>query len=193
MKAGAAIAGGATLGGGTAGTAMAVSSDVQPESDSVDMFLRLEGIKGESRDRAHEGEIDVLAWSWGAANNASLHVARGGGRGGSTFDDISITKRVDRATPALWLGVASGRHIPSATLTLRTAGGDEQIAFLVIELEPVLVSSVHPGGVVDEQQLETISLNFARFRVTYTPQEPDGTPGPSVGPVGWDIQRSESV
>lgn len=34
---------------------------------AVDMFLKMPPLKGESRDKKHGEEIDVLAWSWGAA------------------------------------------------------------------------------------------------------------------------------
>jgi len=32
---------------------------------AVEMFLNIEGIEGESKDKTHVDEIDVLAWSWG--------------------------------------------------------------------------------------------------------------------------------
>ena len=31
---------------------------------AVDAFLKLDGIDGESQDKEHKGEIDILAWSW---------------------------------------------------------------------------------------------------------------------------------
>ena len=36
---------------------------------AVDMFLKLDGIKGESLDATHKDEIDVLAWSWGLSQS----------------------------------------------------------------------------------------------------------------------------
>jgi type VI secretion system secreted protein Hcp len=30
----------------------------------VDVFLKVDGINGESTDSRHRGEIDVLSWSW---------------------------------------------------------------------------------------------------------------------------------
>jgi hypothetical protein len=30
---------------------------------AVDMYLKIEGVSGESVDPAHKGEIDVLSWS----------------------------------------------------------------------------------------------------------------------------------
>ena len=32
---------------------------------AVDMFIKINGVDGESKDEKHKKEIDVLAWSWG--------------------------------------------------------------------------------------------------------------------------------
>jgi len=32
---------------------------------AVDMFLKIDGVEGESRDETHQKEIDILSWSWG--------------------------------------------------------------------------------------------------------------------------------
>ena len=44
---------------------------------TVDFFLKIEGIEGESEDRAHKGEIEILSWSWGVTNAGTS----GGGGG----------------------------------------------------------------------------------------------------------------
>ena len=38
---------------------------------AVDMFLKLDGIPGESTDKTHANEIDVLAWSWGMSRTGT--------------------------------------------------------------------------------------------------------------------------
>jgi type VI secretion system secreted protein Hcp len=40
---------------------------------AVDMFLKLDGVNGESKDKVHGKEIDVLSWSWGMTNSGSAH------------------------------------------------------------------------------------------------------------------------
>jgi len=42
-----------------------------PAQAAVDMFIKIDDIKGESVDQAHKGEIDVLAWSWGMSSSAA--------------------------------------------------------------------------------------------------------------------------
>ena len=38
------------------------------------MFPEIDGVKGESKDKTHAKEIDLLSWSWGMSNNSSAHV-----------------------------------------------------------------------------------------------------------------------
>ena len=46
---------------------------------AVDMFLDMDGIKGESIDSKHKDTIDVLSWSWGMSQTGTTHL--GGGEG----------------------------------------------------------------------------------------------------------------
>ena len=164
---------------------------------AVDMFLKLEGpaLEGESSDETHEGEIDVLAWSWGVSQSGTMHIAKGGGAGKVNVQDISLTKWIDSASPNLLQHCAKGTQFEKATLTCRRASGDGgQIEYLVISLECVIISSVSCGGSGGEDRFtENLSLNFGKFEVTYTPQDNDGSALPEIGPVGWDIQKNVVV
>ena len=41
---------------------------------AVDMFLELEGVKGETNDKAYKSKnaMDILAWSWGLSNTGTF-------------------------------------------------------------------------------------------------------------------------
>lgn len=161
---------------------------------AVDMFLKIEGVDGESSDHAHEGEIDVLAWSWGMSQSGTMHIARGGGAGKANIQDVSVTKYTDSATPNLMQACCNGKQFDSAVLVCRKAGGDNQVEYIKVEMEHVIVTSVSTGGSSGEdRQTENVSLNFAKYKVTYTPQDNDGSPLPEIGPVGWDIQKNEAI
>ena len=81
---------------------------------AVDMFLDLDGVKGESVDKAHKGKIDILAWQWGLSNTGTFHHGSGGGAGKANFQDISVSKYVDKSSADLLYSVASGKHIAKA-------------------------------------------------------------------------------
>lgn len=161
---------------------------------AVDMFLKIEGedVKGESRDSVHAEEIDVLAWSWGMTQSGSFHLGAGGGAGKVNVQDISITKYIDSATPNLMKACASGQHFDKATLTVRKAGG-EQMEYLVIEMDKVLVSSVSTGGSGGEDRLtENCTLNFGKVKTSYTPQSDKGSEEGAIE-FGWDIEANTAA
>lgn len=142
---------------------------------AVDMFLKLGDIKGESSDSKHKGEIDVLAWSWGVSQSGTTHSGTGGGAGKANVQDLSVTKYVDKGSPTLLLNCCTGKHIKTALLTVRKAG-DTPLEYLKITLDDILITSVSTGGSGGEDRLtENLALNFAKFKVEYTPQKPDGT------------------
>lgn len=148
---------------------------------AVDMFLKIEGIKGESGDDKHKDEIDVLAWSWGVSNAGSSHMAGGGGSGKANFQDISVTKYIDIGSTALMLACANGKHLKQALLTVRKAG-EKPLEYIKITMKDCLVSSVSTGGSGGEDRLtENISINFADVKVEYTVQGPDGSAAGQVG------------
>jgi len=155
---------------------------------AVDMYLKIGDIKGESRDKVHSAAIDVLAWSWGASNSGSAHVGSGAGAGKSNFQDLSFTKYIDSASPLLLQACAGGKHYPEATLTVRKAG-DTPLEYLVIKMSEVLVSSFSTGGSGGEDRLtENVTLNFAKFVFTYTPQDAKGAKLTSI-PATYDIAQ----
>ncbi len=159
---------------------------------AVDMFLKLEGIKGEAADDKHKEEIDVLAWSWGASQSGTTHVGGGSGAGKANFQDVSITKYVDKSSHALLKAVAVGAHIKSALLTVRKAG-EKSLEYIKMEMKDCLISSVSTGGSGGEDRLtENISINFGNFQYEYTPQKEDGS-GDSVLPFAFDIAKNEPI
>lgn len=154
---------------------------------AVDMFLSLGNeIKGESVDKAHKDEIDILAWSWGLSQSGSFHVGGGGGAGKANFQDLSLTKWVDVSSPNLMLYCANGDHFKEATLVVRKAG-KEPLEYMKIEMRKVLVTSLSTGGSGGEDKLtENVTLNFAEVSYDYKQQAPDGSGGAAVT-FNWKI------
>lgn len=160
---------------------------------AVDMFLKLDGVDGESKDGAHKGEIDVLAWSWGESNSGTSHLGGGGGAGKVNVQDISITKFIDKASAKLGLYCANGKHIKEGTLVVRKAG-EKPLEYLKIKMTDILVSSYSTGGSGGEDRLtENVSLNFSKIEYEYQEQKEDGSAEGGPQKFGWDIKKNEKV
>jgi type VI secretion system secreted protein Hcp len=153
---------------------------------AMDMFIKIDTLSGESVDRVHAGEIDVLAWRWGVANSGSAHVGGGAGSGKADVHDLSFTKYVDKSTPDLLLAACNGKHWDQATLVIRKAG-ETPLEYLKITMTEVLVSRMQVGGTEGQDRItEEVSLNFAAVKVDYVEQTPKGAAGDKPS-MNWNI------
>jgi type VI secretion system secreted protein Hcp len=156
---------------------------------AVDMFMKIDTVDGESRDKVHKKEIDVLAWSWGISNSGSAHVGGGAGAGKANVQDISFTKWVDSSTPKLLLACCDGKHFANATLVVRKAG-EKPVEYIKIKVEEVLITSISTGGSGGEDRLtENVTLNFAKVSVDYVPQDEKGAAWTAI-PMAWSIAEN---
>jgi type VI secretion system secreted protein Hcp len=141
---------------------------------AVDLFLKIDGIAGESVDKTHKGEIELESFSWGETNEAPAHPGgTGGGAGRVKIQDLHVVAQMNKASP--------------------TAGKGQQ-EFLIFKFNDLIVSSYQTGGSAQGDTLPTdqVSFNFGKIQMEYKPQQPDGTPGQSVK-AGWDVQANQPI
>ena len=154
---------------------------------AVDMFIKMDDFGGESKDKFHKGEIEVLSFSWGVTQSGSLSHGGGGGEGKASFQDLHFSSYLQKSSPRLFLACASGEHIKEATITVRKAGQNQD--FYKMTLSEVLVSSFQQGaseGDHDDAPIEQVSLNFAKFHIEYRPQDEKGGLGQAII-ADWDV------
>jgi type VI secretion system secreted protein Hcp len=160
---------------------------------AVDMFLKLDGIEGESKDKTHKDWIHIESFSWGMNQSGSFGTAGGGGTGKVSVQDVSISKFTDKASAPLMVHCATGKHIKEGFITVRKAG-DQPLEYLKIKMNDILVSSVQSAGHNGTDILsENVSLNFGQVRVEYQEQAASG--GPEGGPkmFGWDLKQNTKL
>lgn len=159
---------------------------------AVDILLKLDGVKGESKIDGHKEEIDVLSWSWGCSQSGTTHTGGGGGSGKVAVQDIHITKHLDAASSTLFRFSCNGKHVAKGTLLVRKAG-ENPVDYLKIDMDEIIVTSVTMGGSGSEDRLtENISLNFSKFKFEYFTQEDTGSKGKSA-PLTWDIAANKAA
>ena len=159
-----------------------------------DAFLKLDGIKGESADAKHTGEIDITSFSWGLSQTGIQATGGGGGAGKVAFQDISFIKKTDASSPLLMLNCANGTHIKEGNFVVRKAGGT-QLEYLKLKLTDILVSSFKDHGSISGGDIptESLTLNFAKVEYSYQQQGADGKA--QGGPIlaGWDVKANQKV
>jgi type VI secretion system secreted protein Hcp len=172
-----------------AAMALAVAMIAMPRLSPAPAYMKLGDIKGEATDTDHKDWILIESWSWGESNPGYVGVPTSEK---ANFQDLSVTKRVDKATPKLMLACASGQQITSGTLVFTTrAPGTDNEPYLKYELKDVLISSFQHGGGAADGSLptESVSLNFSKIEMTYFAVDAaGGDPMPIT--EGWDIKNN---
>lgn len=161
---------------------------------ALNMHLKLEGggvtFEGESKQKGHEKEIELLAWSWGASQSGTFAHGAGGGAGRANVQDLAVTKYIDKSTTSFLKALVGGNHIEHVTLTVDKAGSGKQNSYWTMKLSPAMVTSYSTGGSGGEDLLtENVSIAFGKFEIEYFKQDDKGAVS-SAGKVGWDMETN---
>lgn len=125
-------------------------------------YIKFEGLDGESRDKDHQGWIDVASLSApalkpGAGTSASRRT------GDVVLEDIQMAKPADKASPKLAEAVCKGRVFPRVELHVPSSGTGAP-TYSVYELKNVRVTSYSVRGAGSGSSgplpMEQLSLSF---------------------------------
>ena len=139
------------------------------------MFLKFDGIDGESAAAGHEEWIDLEDFSWGIGFPPSLQ----------TFN---FTKRIDATTPTLVEDLIAGTHIKSAELDIVNQSSGPQSLFSFSFNDVVLQDMSFNGRLfttVEAGPIDTWGFNFSKVTLTDFPVDSSGHPLPPVT-MSWD-------
>ncbi|MEK9501980.1 Hcp family type VI secretion system effector [Gaopeijia maritima] len=160
---------------------------------AFDAYLKFEGgpkLGGESDRKGHEGEIAILAFSFGASNPATISGGtKGSAAGKGVVSAFTVNKTSDTSSAILFQACMKGDHFPKATVTLNKAGGDAHLPYLIYEFEEVYISSFQMSGSSggDDRPMETMNLDFGKVKVTYSAQTETGAAGEQI--IGqWNVR-----
>ena len=90
-----------------------------------DIFIRIDGIEGESTDEQHPGWIEVFNFALGVKQNVSSTPGTAGGAATerSDFRPLNFKRPLDKASPKLAMACAGGTHIDEILVEVCRAGG----------------------------------------------------------------------
>jgi type VI secretion system secreted protein Hcp len=147
----------------------------------VDMFLKLDGVDGESQDSEHKGEIQIEGFTLGAVSPRDAFTNQGAGA--VRMSHMTIRANVDKSTPKLFTKITKNEKIPSAVLTCRRAG-KEQFEYFKVTLSEVLVVKVQAGDLKAEggDVVPQCEFDLAYGKIEIQAKEQMST-GPTSGAV----------
>jgi type VI secretion system secreted protein Hcp len=126
---------------------------------SAEMFLKVEGVRGESRDANHGGWIDVLSYSGSLTQPGSGVIGTSRSRGTVSMGEINVTKQIDKASPKLNEALCTGTHIPEIRIEMTGTTGSGQS--IIYTLKDVVISSIAKSGNNEIVRFRFKSGNYA--------------------------------
>jgi type VI secretion system Hcp family effector len=154
------------------------------ESDDYDIYLKLDGINGDSTTRGYEKWIQLNDFSFEVENKATVGSGSGSGAGKAAAQPISINKNFDTASIPLFLSTTTGKSIEKGQIVFVKHSGNEKQASLTIDLERVLISNF---SLYDTH--ENIELTYGAITFKYNAVGPDGKTSTFTG--GWDFTKNQ--
>ena len=162
---------------------------------AIDVYLQIDGIKGESADSAHQGWIEIGSAHWGVSQPKSATASTGGGHTAERCEHrtLSLSKLADLSSPILMQCCSMGKTIPKAKLEIMRADGEGRpVKYYEIELENVLIANIEQ--LVSEGNVlhDSVGLRFSKVKWKYTQQKiGGGAGGNSAG--GWCLSTNKCV
>lgn len=158
---------------------------------AVEIFLKLDGIDGESEKSGAEKYIEIFSFSNGASNPSSVAFGTGSGAGKVDLSSLSLQKQLDKSSPMLFLNCCSGKHIATGSMIVREATGDTTTKiYYQYDMTEVFVDSISWGGAAGGgKPSESLTLSAKSLKISYWSQGSDGT---LTGPIqaGWDVSKN---
>ena len=160
---------------------------------AIDVYVQIDGIKGESQDDKHKDWIECESVNWGLHQPRSATSSTGGGHTAERveIEEVTFRKLADLSSPILMQTCAMGKTVPKAKFEfMRADGNGNPIKYFEIELENVLIGAITPGLEAGSILGEHVSLKFSKVKWKYTQQKIGGDDGGStVG--GWDLAANK--
>lgn len=158
-----------------------------------DVYMQIEGIKGESKDDRHKDWIEVCSVHWGLHQPRSATASTSGGHTAERVEmkDVTFEKLADLSSPVLAQTCAIGKTLPKAVFEfMRADGAGKPICYFRMELRNVLIGGIEPGIEPGSLLSEHVSLKYSEMTWKYTQQMiAGGAGGSTVG--GWDCAANK--
>lgn len=161
----------------------------------VEIFLKMDGVTGESKNFQHKGWADILSWTWAISSNRST--PQQAANENASFNEISLIKRIGRDSPEMMRLFAAREIVPHAELSIVPVVNKREVKqkYLHFYMEDVIIKSIVTSGSCEEEFFkERVTLLFDRIRFEYNQHAAPGDEEPPVDHVfGWDIPANKAI
>jgi type VI secretion system secreted protein Hcp len=165
---------------------------------ALEMFLRIDGVVGGSRNYQHKGWADMLSWNWNLEHSPQKSAADS--LKCENMNQITVLKALGKESAAVLKLFAEKTPISAVEISVMPVVGKRESAqkYLSIVMEDVIISSVRTDGEAEENFFrERLILTFGKinyefFQYAATDPGAANSAGESFS-FGWDLNTNSAV
>ena len=164
---------------------------------ATNIFMKMKEIPGESTDKNHDKEFELMSFNHGVSQPTSPTRSTGGG---ATVErcfhqDFSISKYVDIGSPDLNLFCCQGKAIKQIDIICYRADdvSGAAVDYLKYTLNDCIVSSISVSGGGGDIPVESVTFNYAKIKWAYIPQKEGGGGKEGTKQAGWDLFDNKDI
>ena len=163
--------------------ALAAGAAMPVPASAAEIFLRLDGILGDSLDSKHRDQIDILSYTQSFTNTAKIASGTASGPGKVTCGAVTVFKNIDRSSPELIRLVVTGAHVPKGVLAFTDPTSKFDTEYYRITMTDVVVTGIEQTDNADPATIvEKVSILADRFLFEHSA---------SKAKFGWDCVTKE--
>lgn len=146
------------------------------------VYLKIPDIDGEAvDDENHKGWIELSAVQFGLKRQGD---PVSGATSKPEFQEVTVTKELDKASPKLMLACASGKVFPKVEIDVTRSTQAGETLYMKLTLTDVLVTSLSHNSRTDEQRVvsssEGMGMTYTTIKWEYTPIDDSGKTGETI-------------
>jgi type VI secretion system secreted protein Hcp len=151
------------------------------------IFVKFDGIDGESKDADHDKWCDVLNYDWQVSNPGPT----GSRDSTAIIRPLIISKEFDKASPKILDRLLRGVIIPLVEIEVTaTFGVGGRATYIRIEMRNARItnrSGIASGNDEAGPPEETVAIVFEEIKYTYTEYDDEGNPAGNVE-FTWKVE-----
>jgi type VI secretion system Hcp family effector len=156
---------------------------------AIALFLKVDGVTGESLNTTHPDTTELQGVSWGASTPVSADSGGGLSAGEVSYQELTCSGTMDKAWPTLLDKMNTGAHLDKIEV-FGTKMGGTQMDYFVVTLSQVMVSSLQVSAGSGSELTVAYSFSCAKMKIEYTVQTSKGGKGASI-PVEFDLKANK--
>ncbi|ULL14754.1 hypothetical protein DVH26_10010 [Paenibacillus sp. H1-7] len=130
--------------------------------NNYDVYMRIGGVKGESKDANYEDWIVLSGVQIDASQTVTIESGGGSGAGKAEFNEFVVKKLFDASSIPLFMDMLKGTHLADGEIVF-VSRGPSPAPILRIKLTDVLITRYN-----FDNTNEAIILNFTKIDLTYS-------------------------